>query len=61
MNAILIPCPPAGARADLDTIDETAVGSAELEVIVRAALLMLRVRPLLLGYIVKLGAWPSKN
>ena len=61
MNAILIPCPPAGARAALDAIDETAATPAQVTAAVRDVLALLRVRPLLLGYIVKLEAWPTKN
>lgn len=61
MKALLIPCPDPGARAALDAIDESTASQAELVTIAREALLMLRVRPLLLGYIVKLAAWPSKN
>ena len=61
MNAILIPCPPAGARARLDAIDELAASPEEMEAAVRQVCELLRVRPLLMGYIVKLQAWPRKN
>lgn len=61
MDAILIPCPPAGARAALDAIDETTASEADMVRAVRQVCELLRVRPLLLGYIVKLAAWPSKN
>ena len=55
------PCPPGGARAPSDAIDEIAASSVEVEAVARDVLLLLRVRPLLLGYIDKLGGWPNKN
>jgi hypothetical protein len=60
MNVVLIPCPPAGARAALDAVDETFATAAQLTATVRDVLALLRVA-IVLGYIVKLGAWPGKN